>query len=66
MYSSATVYFIGTPLALGSYWGFIPCILMILGFVWRLFDEEKVLAQNLPGYAEYCAKVHWHLLPGIF
>ena len=26
-------------LALGSYWGLIPAIFMILGFVWRLFDE---------------------------
>jgi protein-S-isoprenylcysteine O-methyltransferase Ste14 len=38
----------------------------ILGLVWRLFDEEKFLAQNLPGYTEYCAKVRWHLIPGIF
>ena len=32
----------------------------------RLIDEEKFLALNLPGYTEYCAKVRWHLLPGIF
>jgi len=66
MYASAAVYFIGTSLALGSYWGLIASVLTILGFVWRLFDEEEFLAQNLPGYTEYCAKVHWHLLPGIF
>lgn len=66
MYSSAALYFIGTALALGSYWGLIPSILTILAFVWRLFDEEKFLTQNLPGYAAYCAKVRWHLIPGIF
>lgn len=66
MYASATVYLIGISLALGSYWGLIASVLTILGFVWRLFDEEKFLAQNLPGYTEYCAKVHWHLIPGIF
>ena len=66
MYSSAAVYFIGLSLALGSYWGLIPAVLTILGFVWRLFDEEKFLAQNLSGYWEYCAKVRWHLIPGIF
>ena len=32
----------------------------------RLFDEEEFLAQNLPGYTECCAKVRWHLVPGIF
>jgi len=66
MYASATVYLIGVPLALGSYWGLIPAVLTILGLVWRLFDEEKFLAQNLPGYQEYCDGVRWHLIPGIF
>lgn len=66
MYASAAVYFIGMSLALGSYWALAPSFLTILGLVWRLFDEEKFLTQNLPGYAEYCAKVRWHLLPGIF
>jgi len=66
MYASAAVYFIGMSLTLGSYWGLIAAVLTILAFVWRLFDEEKFLAQNLPGYTEYCAKVHWHLIPGVF
>jgi len=66
MYASAAVYLMGTSLALGSYWGLIAAILTVLGFVWRLFDEEKLLAQDLPGYSEYCAKVQWHLIPGVF
>ena len=66
MYTSAAGYFIGMSLALGSYWGLIASVLTIFGLVWRLFDEEKFLAKNLPGYAEYCAKVRWHLIPGIF
>ena len=66
MYSSAAIYFIGLSFALGSYWGLIPAILTVFGFVWRLFDEEKFLAQNLSGYIEYCAKVRWHLIPGVF
>jgi protein-S-isoprenylcysteine O-methyltransferase Ste14 len=66
MYASATVFLIGTPLALGSYWGLIAAILTILGLVWRLFDEETCLTQDLPGYREYCAEVHWHLVPWVF
>ena len=66
MYSCAIVFFIGMSLALGSYWGLIPSVLVALGFVWRLLDEEKFLAENLPGYTDYCAKVRWHLIPGIF
>ncbi len=66
MYSSAIIYFMATSIALGSYWGLIPAVLISFGFAWRLFDEEKFLAQNLPGYTDYCAKVRWHLVPGIF
>jgi protein-S-isoprenylcysteine O-methyltransferase Ste14 len=66
MYTCAVLYVVGMSLALGSYWGLIPAILLAFGFAWRLFDEEKFLSQNLPGYTDYCAKVHWHLIPGIF
>jgi protein-S-isoprenylcysteine O-methyltransferase Ste14 len=66
MYTSASIYFIGMSLALGSYWALIPSALIILGFVLRLLDEEKFLARSLPGYAGYCSKVRWHLIPGIF
>jgi protein-S-isoprenylcysteine O-methyltransferase Ste14 len=66
MYSSAAVYFIGLSLALGSYWGLIPAVLAILGLILRLFDEERFLANNLTGYTDYCAKVRWRLMPGIF
>jgi protein-S-isoprenylcysteine O-methyltransferase Ste14 len=66
MYSGAALFFIAMSLALGSYWGLIPALLVIPCFVWRLFDEERFLAKNLPGYTEYCAKVRWHLIPGIF
>ena len=66
MYSSAALYFAGVALALGSYWALIAALLVTLGFVWRLFDEEALLARELPGYAEYCGKVRWHLIPRVF
>jgi len=66
MYSSASLYFIGMSLALGSYWAIIPSMLIILGFVLRLFDEENFLVDDLPGYLEYCGRVRWHLVPGVF
>jgi protein-S-isoprenylcysteine O-methyltransferase Ste14 len=66
MYASAALYFLGMSIALGSWWGLIASALTTLSLVWRLFDEEKFLAQNLPGYVEYCAKVRWHLIPRLF
>ena len=31
--------------------------------IWRLFDEERFLAPNLPGYTEYQQKVRHRLMP---
>ena len=66
MYAGVLPMFIATPLALGSWWGllFFPAFVAVL--VWRLLDEEKFLRVNLPGYPEYCTKVRWRLVPGIF
>jgi protein-S-isoprenylcysteine O-methyltransferase Ste14 len=66
MYAGGLLLFIGTPLALGSYWGLLAFVATLPALIWRLLDEEKFLAKNLPGYVEYCAKVRWRLIPGVF
>jgi len=63
MYASASLYLLGTPLALGSYWGLVPLAAMMPFLVWRLFDEERFLAGNLPGYTEYQKEVRHRLVP---
>ena len=64
MYAGALFYLIGTPLALGSWWGFVPFMAMLPFLIWRIFDEEAFLARNLPGYAEYRDHVRFRLVPG--
>ena len=66
MYSGALLYMLGTPLALASYWGLLGFVLMLLVIVWRLQDEERMLSGELPGYADYRARVHWRLIPGVW
>lgn len=66
MYASASLYLIGTPLALGSYWGFLALVFMMPFLIWRLFDEETFLARNLPGYVEYQKKVQYRLVPYVW
>jgi protein-S-isoprenylcysteine O-methyltransferase Ste14 len=66
MYTGASMYFIGMALALGSFWALIPAVLIMLGFVVRLFDEEKLLARDLVGYTEYQKKVTYHLVPFVW
>ena len=66
MYGAAVIMSIGIVLALGSWVGLLSLVPGILVLVWRLFDEEKILHKDLPGYTEYTRKVRWRLIPGIF
>ena len=63
MYASASLYLVGTPLALGSYWGLVPVAAIIVFLIWRLIDEERFLATNLPGYTEYQKRVRHRIVP---
>ena len=66
MYASGLLYFFGTPLALGSYWGFVPLAATLPFLIWRLLDEERFLAKNLRGYAEYQRRVRHRLVPFVW
>jgi len=66
MYAGAFLLLIGMPLALGSWYGLFGILPFLPVLIWRLLDEEKFLARNLPGYVEYEAKVRWRLIPGFF
>ena len=63
LYVSGLIMMLGTPLALGSWWGLLVFIPFTLGIILRLLDEEKFLSKNLPGYKEYCQKVRYRLIP---
>ena len=51
----------GTPLALASYWGLLAFASIVSLIIWRLLDEEKFLARELPGYSEYRQRVRYRL-----
>ena len=66
MYGGALIMLLGTPLALASWWGLVPFVLMVAVIVIRLLDEEKLLLSNLPGYAEYMVGVKYRLMPRVW
>lgn len=66
MYASALIYLVGTPLALGSYWGFIALAAMLPVLIWRLFDEETLLTTDLSGYSDYQKRVRYRLVPFVW
>jgi len=66
MYASASLYLLGTPLALGSYWGLVVFGAMLPFLLWRLSDEERFLATHLPGYTDYQKRVRHRLVPFVW
>jgi protein-S-isoprenylcysteine O-methyltransferase Ste14 len=66
MYSGATLYFLGTALLLGSWFGVAISPLFTVLFAIRALIEERTLIAGLEGYADYAARVRYRLLPGIW
>jgi protein-S-isoprenylcysteine O-methyltransferase Ste14 len=66
MYFGGFFLFVGMPLSLGSWWGLLVFLLIMPALIWRIFDEEKFLAKNLPGYTEYQNKVRYRLVPFVW
>lgn len=66
MYSGGLLLFLGVPVALGSWWGLVLFLPMLVLIIWRLEDEETYLSNHLPGYRDYCAKVTHRLIPYIW
>jgi protein-S-isoprenylcysteine O-methyltransferase Ste14 len=66
MYAGAFIMLLGTPPALGSWWGLVPAVLLMLVIIWRLLDEERLLATELPGYRAYMTRVRYRLVPRLW
>lgn len=66
MYSGALVMSAGVPLALGSLWGLAFLAITFPVLVWRILDEEKMLAHDLAGYSEYARRVRYRLVPHLW
>jgi protein-S-isoprenylcysteine O-methyltransferase Ste14 len=65
MYSAILLLLVATPLALGSYIAFPVFALLVPLLVFRAVNEEKLLRQQLPGYADYCLRTRFRLVPFI-
>lgn len=66
MYVGNVALMVGTPLALGSYWGLLLLLPGLALLVLRILDEEKLLTRELPGYAAYTGQVRYRLLPYVW
>jgi protein-S-isoprenylcysteine O-methyltransferase Ste14 len=66
MYAGALPMLVAMPVALGSWWAMLLVIPMCAGLVARIFDEERALAAELPGYDAYRHSVPWRLVPMVW
>ena len=66
MYTSTVFLFLSMPLILGSLPAFAVMLLYIPIIVKRIRNEEAVLAEGLPGYADYMRRVKYRLVPRLW
>jgi protein-S-isoprenylcysteine O-methyltransferase Ste14 len=66
MYLVGILLFVGTPLLLGSLYGVVIGVTMLFLLAGRIVGEEKMLVNELEGYAEYKKKVKYRLIPFIW
>lgn len=66
MYASTLLFFPGSALLLGSWWGLLLCALLLGLLVWRIPLEERMLENGLAGYDEYARKVRYRLIPRVW
>jgi protein-S-isoprenylcysteine O-methyltransferase Ste14 len=66
MYLGASIMYLFTPVALGSWWALIVFIFLPVVLIYRIFNEESLLMKNLAGYKEYCLKTRYRLIPFVW
>jgi len=65
-YTAALLAAVTSGLALGSWISTFIAPIALVGLVWRTMVEDRMLQSDLPGYADYAARVRYRLVPGIW
>jgi protein-S-isoprenylcysteine O-methyltransferase Ste14 len=65
-YLGGILFGLATPLALGSYWAFIPQAAAVILLLLRTFLEDRMLKKDLLWYEEYAKTVRFRLVPGLW
>ena len=66
MYMATILMFLMIPLILGSFVSFIVFLGYPVIIAVRISNEEKVLTEQLKGYAEYKQKVKYKIIPFVW
>jgi protein-S-isoprenylcysteine O-methyltransferase Ste14 len=63
MYAATIGFLFGTSLLLGSWWGLVVVLLLVVVLGIRIQIEERTLRIGLAGYDDYAANVRYRLIP---
>jgi protein-S-isoprenylcysteine O-methyltransferase Ste14 len=66
MYSGIVVFVVGTSLLLGSAYGVLFGLLVMVVLARRAVLEERTLRKELKGYATYMTQVKYRLIPHVW
>jgi protein-S-isoprenylcysteine O-methyltransferase Ste14 len=66
MYLGMALMGLGTPLALGSYVALPVFALVVPLLIYRLVHEERKLKRELEGYADYCERTRFRIVPYVW
>ena len=65
-YLAGIITFLAAPLILGSLWGLIPSVILMLTLVIRTALEDRTLQRELLGYKNYTMVTRYRLIPFIW
>jgi len=66
MYGTVMIFMVGTTLLLGSWYGLLLGLILVIAIAFRAVREERVLRAELPGYDRYMAQVKYRLIPYVW
>ena len=66
MYAAAIAFIFGTTLLLGSWYGFLGGMLIVMAMAIRAIGEERMLRSELPGYEAYMKSVKYRFVPHLW
>ncbi len=66
MYAAVIPYALGTSLLLGSWYGLLLGLILVVGIALRAVLEERTVRAELPGYDAYMAQVKYRLVPHVW
>jgi protein-S-isoprenylcysteine O-methyltransferase Ste14 len=66
MYATAIMFLVGTTLLLGSWYGLVVGLMLVVAIAVRAVQEERTLRAELAGYDVYMAQVKYRLIPYIW